>query len=128
MKRAINIVIISLILAAVVACSSSPKLKDNEFGVKAARKGLWKEAAFRWKKALELDPNNAKIHNNLAVAYENFGEYDKAFKEYQIALKLDPGNYYIKKNAEDFKLFYQKWQAKKEKREKEKDKKPSMNN
>jgi len=118
-KNTAFLIIALLLLAIITACSGSPKLQHSEFGIKAARKGLWKEAAFRWKKALELQPNNANIHNNLAVAYENFGEYEKALQHYKIALKLDPGNYYIKSNAEEFELFYQKLQAKEEKKKKE---------
>lgn len=113
------LIIALLLLAIIVACSGNPKPQDNEFGIKAARRGLWKEAAFRWEKALELNPNDAKIHNNLAVAYENFGEYEKALNHYKIALNLDSGNYYIKSNVEDFELFYQKLQAKERKKKKE---------
>jgi Tfp pilus assembly protein PilF len=121
----VYIIIVSLALTLITACSSGVQSKNNEFGVKVALRGLWKEAAFRWEKALEEEPNNPSIHNNLAVAYENFGEYDKAFKEYKIALQLDPGNYNIKSNFESFELFYQKLTTKEKEEEssKEKDKK-----
>jgi tetratricopeptide (TPR) repeat protein len=41
-------------------------------------------------------------HNNLAVAYEANGDFDKARKEYLEALKLDRGNQYIQKNYSRF--------------------------
>ena len=117
MKRGVvYLIIVSLALTLIIACSSGVQSKNNEFGVKVALKGLWKEAAFRWEKALEEYPNNPNIHNNLAVAYENFGEYDKAFREYKMALQLDPGNYHIRSNFESFEIFYQKLK-KKEKEE-----------
>ncbi len=124
MKRDIvYLIIVSLALILISACSSGVQSKNNEFGIKVALKGLWKEAAFRWEKALEEDPNNSNIHNNLAVAYENFGEYDKAFREYKIALQLDPGNYHIKSNFESFELFYQKLKKKEKNEEEEGNKK-----
>jgi Tfp pilus assembly protein PilF len=121
----VYLTIVSLALALITACSSGVQSKSNEFGIKVALRGLWKEAAFRWEKALEEEPNNPYIHNNLAVAYENFGEYDKAFKEYKIALQLEPGNYHIKSNFESFELFYQKLKTeeKEEESSKEEDKK-----
>src|SRR5437867_872814 len=63
-----------------------------DFGVEAARKGLWREALFRWEKAHKLSPNNPRILNNLAVASENTGDFEKADGFYQEALRLQPGN------------------------------------
>jgi Flp pilus assembly protein TadD len=57
------------------------------FGNLAAQKGLWGEAVFRWKRVLALDPNNAKAHNNLAVAHERDGDFEAAAAAYQAALR-----------------------------------------
>jgi len=107
-----------------VSCASTKDSTDSKFAIEAARKGLWKEALFRWKMALEKDPNNAKLHNNLAVAYENEGEYDLALNEYRIARNLDPGNRYIKDNYNSFLRFYQKLKPKEEEEDKETEKPP----
>ena len=42
-------------------------------GLDVARKGLWREAAFRFEQAIAKEPNNARAHNNLAVALEADG-------------------------------------------------------
>jgi Flp pilus assembly protein TadD len=80
-----------------------------KFGVRAAKEDRWDEAVFRWRKALQLDPNNLMAHNNLAVAYEQTGEYEFALEEYEIAYRLDSGNQYVKNNLDRFKDFYRKY-------------------
>jgi Tfp pilus assembly protein PilF len=74
-----------------------------DFGIKVAQRGLWKEAAYRWERAVELDPTYAAAWNNLAVAYEQQGEFDEARKAYEKALKLDPDNLMIRQNFDLFK-------------------------
>jgi Tfp pilus assembly protein PilF len=84
------------------ACSHHQDLtksatQDN-FGVQMARINLWREALFRFERAVQIDPANAMSHNNLAVAWEANGDFEKARKEYLEALKLDRSNQYIQKN------------------------------
>ena len=74
-----------------------PEAQDN-FGVRMAKMNLWREAMFRFRRAVEIEPSNAMAHNNLAVAYEANGDFDNARKEYLEALKLDRSNAYIQKN------------------------------
>jgi Tfp pilus assembly protein PilF len=80
------------------------------FGVRAARQDHWDEAIYRWQKVLEMDPNNLMAHNNLAVAYEQMGEYLLALEEYQIAYRLDSQNEIVRNNLDRFKDFYRKYQ------------------
>jgi Flp pilus assembly protein TadD len=80
------------------------------FGVRAARSDHWEEAIYRWQKVLQLDPDNLMAHNNLAVAYEQMGEYELAMEEYQIAYRLNSQNEIIKNNLDRFKDFYRKYQ------------------
>ena len=40
--------------------------------------GLWAEAANHWQKAVELDPTYAAAWNNLGIAYEQQGQFNKA--------------------------------------------------
>lgn len=77
--------------------------RNVNFGIQAAQRDLWEEAIFRWKKALEINPNSAGAHNNLAVAFEKKGLWEEAKKEYEAALKLTPDNAHIKSNYENFK-------------------------
>jgi Tfp pilus assembly protein PilF len=74
-----------------------------EFGIKVAQNGLWKEAAYRWEKAVEIDPTYAAAWNNLAVAYEQQGNFDKAREAYEKAVTLDPKNLLFRQNYDLFK-------------------------
>jgi Flp pilus assembly protein TadD len=84
------------------ACSHHTDLQksssQDDFGVQMAKMNLWREALFRFKRAVEINPTDAMAHNNLAVAYEANGDFDNARKEYLEALKLDRTNQYIQKN------------------------------
>lgn len=90
----------ALLLAA--ACSTSRLQDQMNIGLWASRQDLWDEAIYRWRRVLELNPNSAPAHNNLAVAYETKGLWDDARREYDSALKLDPKNSAIKSNFEQF--------------------------
>src|SRR6185369_11047546 len=46
-----------------------PRQQEN-FGVEMARMNLWREAMFRFQRAIDINPGDAMAHNNLAVAYE----------------------------------------------------------
>ena len=74
-----------------------------EFGIRVAQSGLWKEAQYRWEKAVELDPTYAQAWNNLAIAFEQDGKFDDARKAYEKALELDPENLLIQQNYDLFK-------------------------
>jgi tetratricopeptide (TPR) repeat protein len=78
-----------------------PATQDN-FGVQMARMNLWREALFRFQRAVEINPADAMARNNLAVAWEANGDFEKARKEYLEALKLDRSNQYIQKNYSRF--------------------------
>ena len=77
-----------------------------EFGIKVAQKKLWREAAYRFEKAVEIDPTYPAAWNNLAIAYEEQGNFDEANKAYAKAVELDPGNALIRQNYDLFKEIY----------------------
>src|SRR5207237_7904873 len=52
------------------------------FGIAVAQKGLWKEAIYRFEKAVQLDPSYAAAWNDLAAGYEQLGRFDDARKAY----------------------------------------------
>lgn len=76
--------------------------KQVEFGIEVAQRGLWREAIYRWERATQIDPNYAAAYNNLAIAYEQTGELEKARAAYEKALALDPDNALIKQNYDLF--------------------------
>jgi Tfp pilus assembly protein PilF len=77
--------------------------KQVEFGVQVAERGLWREALYRWERATQIDPTYAAAFNNLAVAYEQDGQLDKARAAYEKATSLEPNNLLIKQNFDLFK-------------------------
>jgi Tfp pilus assembly protein PilF len=104
------ILLASLLIA--VGCRSAADTKTSEtqsqFGVRMAKMNLWREAMFRFRRAVQIDPNDAEAHNNLAVALEANGDFDAAAKEYREALRLDRSNQHIQKNYSRFVEFTQK--------------------
>jgi Flp pilus assembly protein TadD len=95
----------------VVALCAAPAFADARkdarsqvaFGIDVAQKGLWREAIYRWQRAVEIDPTYAAALNNLAVAYEHEGQLDKARQAYEKALEIEPNNAQIRQNYELFK-------------------------
>lgn len=116
MKRAFttsSLILVVLLFLAVTGCrSGSGDLTQADtqrrFGVRMARMNLWREAMFRFKRATEIEPDNAMAHNNLAVAYEAVGDFDAAAREYREALRLDRSNQYIQKNYSRYVEFVQR--------------------
>jgi Flp pilus assembly protein TadD len=74
-----------------------------EFGISVAQRGLWKEALYRWQRAVKIDPTYAAAWNNLAIAYEHEGQFEEARKAYEKAVGLDPENLLIRQNFDLFK-------------------------
>lgn len=85
------------------------------FGIEVAQRGLWREAIYRWERAIELDPKYVAALNNLAVAYEHEGQLDKARQSYEKALAIEPNNVQIRQNYELFKEINDRTGADKEK-------------
>jgi Tfp pilus assembly protein PilF len=106
MRKTIAAAVLLLALAGLPAWAASAKDEARaqvQFGIEVAQRGLWKEALYRWEKAVELDPKYVAAYNNLAVAYEHEGQFEKARRAYETALSLDPKNSYVKQNYEYFK-------------------------
>jgi len=101
----------AFVVAAALSAFTTPAYADKrseskaqvDFGIKVAQSGLWKEALYRWEKAVELDPTYAAAWNNLAIGYEHEGRFDDARKAYEKAVALDPKNMMIRQNYDLFK-------------------------
>jgi Tfp pilus assembly protein PilF len=115
---------LAFILASIAVGSASPSFATDardeakaqvEFGIKVAQRGLWREAIYRWDRAVEIDPTYAAAFNDLAIAYEHEGQLDKARKAYEKALELDPDNAQVRQNYELFKEINDRTGSNKEK-------------
>jgi Flp pilus assembly protein TadD len=120
MKRAFGISLLAVLLLCFCAWCSSGKKPENaqeNFGVRMARMNLWREAMFRFKRAVEMSPGDAMAHNNLAVAYEANGDFDNAAKEYREAIRLDKSNQFIQKNYSRYVEFTSRNKKRQQRRE-----------
>ncbi len=97
-----KIILIPLLIMAVLgACSThhqSSVETEYKFANKLAVEGLWKEALYRWNKALANGKNNAAIYNNMAVALEKMGRFEEAATNYKKALAIAPESSTIQGN------------------------------
>lgn len=105
MQRRVLVFLAALLLISSIASANDrSKAKEQvEFGIKVAQNGLWNEALYRWKRAVELDPSYAAAWNNLAIAFEHEGRFEEAKQAYEKALQLDAKNMLIKQNYDLFK-------------------------
>ena len=112
-KRALTTAAALVLFATVVVfftATASVRAADNEsdaraqveFGIAVAQEGLWREAIYRWERAVDLDPGYAAAWNNLGIGYEHAGRFDKARDAYERALDLEPGNMMIQQNYDLF--------------------------
>src|SRR5436190_16127088 len=114
---------VTTFVALAAIASASPSFADArrdakaqvEFGINVAQRGLWREAIYRWERAVEIDPTYAAAYNDLAIAYEHEGQLDKARKAYERALELDPNNTQVRQNYELFKEINDRTGSSKEK-------------
>lgn len=101
----------AVVVAGLLAAVAQPAFADArsdaksqvEFGIKVAQNGLWKEATYRWQRAVEIDPTYAAAWNNLGIGYEHEGRFEEARKAYEKAVALDPKNILIRQNYDLFK-------------------------
>ncbi|MDQ3349830.1 MAG: tetratricopeptide repeat protein, partial [Acidobacteriota bacterium] len=101
-------VVVALMALAAFAPSAYADARSDaksqvEFGIKVAQSGLWKEATYRWQKAVEIDPTYAAAWNNLAIGYEHEGKFEEARQAYDKAVTLDPKSLLIRQNYDLFK-------------------------
>ena len=96
----------------VISCAplqDQPTIEQyNQFAIKSAELQLWNEAIFRWQHILKIEPQNAKIHNNLGVAYEAVGKIDEAMEAYERATELEPENKFYRFNYRKCRLHVQR--------------------
>ena len=103
-RTALTVTVLALLLGGGLARADE---RDDaraqvDFGIEVAQRGLWREAIFRWQRAVEIDPTYAGAWNNLGIAFEHEGRLDDAREAYETALDLDPNNVVIEQNYDLF--------------------------
>src|SRR5579859_3019829 len=95
--RAKNQVIRPCLLAALLAVSlCAPRLNAQtaegyrKRAAELSRARSWDDAIANYRKALEIEPNDAVTHYDLALALKYKGDTREALKEFQAALSLRP--------------------------------------
>src|SRR6478609_2106296 len=64
--------------------------EHNSRGIELADRGWLDEAIKEFKKAIDLDPNSAHAHDNLATVYAEKKLFREALTEYLTAIRLEP--------------------------------------
>ena len=106
MKWSLAACLVGVLAASTASLSADVRTEAQAqvaFGIEVARRGLWREAIYRWERAVQIDPAYAQAYNDLAVAYEHEGQLEKARKAYEKALELEPKNTQIRQNYDLFK-------------------------
>lgn len=108
--------LLPLALLLIVACGGHPQpgttaSQQLAFGVEMAKRGLWNEALFRFRQADSLNPNDGRILNNLAVAYEATGQFEQALDTYRTAIDLAGSSEELRANYSRFSEFYATYRA-----------------
>ncbi len=109
--RIASLIVLILLLGSSLAHAGKKPPANNAseqlaFGVEMAKRGLWSEALFRFKQAGRLRTGDPRILNNMAVAYEALGNFERALDYYQQAIKADRSNRELKRNYSRFIEFY----------------------
>ena len=100
------LVLVPMLVTPALADKRSDARSEVAFGIDVAQRGLWKEAAYHWEKATELDPSYGAAWSNLGVGYEQLRKFDDARKAYEKALEVEPNNTYIRNNYDLFREIY----------------------
>ncbi len=64
--------------------------EHNSRGIELADRGWLDEAVKEFRRAIELDPNSAHAHDNLATVFAEKKQFRDALVEYLTAIKLEP--------------------------------------
>lgn len=68
------------------------------------KKGIFTQALVHYKKLLQLEPNSAEVHLEIAATYDMKGDVRSAAQEYTRVMQLDPKNKVAKKALNDLRL------------------------
>jgi hypothetical protein len=107
-RSALATTAVCLTLVAVGGDAAGVQMSVKEtlrFAAEMARDGNWREAKYRWEQVSEVEPDNPRVLNNLAVASEALGESDEANGYYERALAAAGDDERIRDNYRRFGRF-----------------------
>jgi len=105
MEKILLISVLAVLTAAAAGCGGGSQVTANDlndFAVRCSKHEMWGEAEFRLRNALALQSDDARLHNNLAVALEAQAKLEDAYAEYKRAVALDPDNDKFRRNLDEF--------------------------
>jgi tetratricopeptide (TPR) repeat protein len=93
-RKALTILAMLVVLlgAGDVQARSEEAIKRNNFGADFLKQGRLDEAIAEFQRSVEVDPDYAAAHFNLAYAYDQRQRFDEAIAQYKKALQLEPNN------------------------------------
>src|ERR1700747_1798600 len=81
-------VLLLMLLMIAAPCFAQTAAVYSRQATQFAQQKSWDQAIANYRKALELEPNNALTHYNLALALKYKGDARQAVDEFQAALRL----------------------------------------
>src|SRR5271156_4305833 len=78
------------------ACSTEPNKQKRKYLTSAEqyfKRGEYQAAVVELRNAVQIDPNYAEAHYQLARTYVALGNRDAALKEFQQTVGLEPSNF-----------------------------------
>jgi len=107
MRRWLGVVAVAVFAGACASGGAQGQAHDEmREGVRAAQRGYWQEALFRFQNARKVEPASPEVLNNLAVALEALGRYDDALAAYKQALQSASKSSTLRRNYARFAEFY----------------------
>lgn len=103
LRCSLGVLFVILVATASYADPRGEAKAQVAFGIAAAQHGLWREATYRFERAIAIDPTYAPAHNNLAVACAQQGLIDRARNAYENAVARAPRDELIRQNYQLFK-------------------------
>lgn len=99
MKKALLLILILAVSVISTACINNLAVQElNNKAKEFMDKGDYQNAISRLNSSIDLDNTIFESHYNLGIAYTQAEEYDKAYEQFETALKLNPENsstYYV---------------------------------
>ena len=107
MRKILSSAVLVLALCVPPALAANPRNEAKaqvEFGIEVAQNGLWKEAMYRWERAVEIDPDlRCRLQQSGGGLRARGAVREGAQGLRHGDLELDPKNASIRQNYEFFK-------------------------